>query len=36
MTLDTFGRPMKDLRISVTDRVQLPVPLLYAGGNLRG
>jgi hypothetical protein len=27
---DRLGRPLQDLRVSVTDRVQLPLPILHA------
>ncbi len=34
VTLDKLQRPLKDLRISVTDRCNFSLPILYARRNI--
>ena len=33
--VDKFGRPIRDLRISVTDRCNFPLHVLHAEGDFR-
>ena len=33
--LDAYGRPLRSLRVSVTESLQSPLPVLHAGGGVR-